>query len=198
MQLVLVVNVMNNCSEGVAYPEDKSRWAREDLVNVIRLAGIPFINAHQKYTDLIQTLFTFLNTQKVYALYFMENNDRYLIVNSSSIRVTDATIHLGESVKLQKMDSLVTCFEVWNKFIGSNAPKFTMSAKPETCSTKQQEMKEANLIIKSLTARLDAQNKELKELKSANSTLTTEMQVKEAKFIELTERFLELQRVLRK
>lgn len=40
MRLHLVVNVLDQCKEGVCFPEDESLWSQAELVRIVSLSGI--------------------------------------------------------------------------------------------------------------------------------------------------------------
>lgn len=40
MRLHLIVNVLDQCKEGVCFPEDESLWSQAELVRIVSLSGI--------------------------------------------------------------------------------------------------------------------------------------------------------------
>lgn len=115
--LTLVVNVLDQCKQGVCFPEAQSVWPREELIKVLNLSGIVGpLPSRYTYEHIIQIFLDHLNVQtpKVYALH----TERELILDSSTVQVRHNLVHLGPYARLQAIEpsSLSDCRHLWQVF----------------------------------------------------------------------------------
>lgn len=198
MKLVLVTNIFEKCREGVVFPESESRWTTAALESLVRFASIPFGYGGKNHYDVVQLLLQHIGVHRppCYTMYVQDGEDRVLITNPSGIQIRDGMLKFGTMTQFSPIPPTAKCVDIWNL---SHQRQFVVPVSKATrvndCTVQ---MQEANMIVNALTSEVETHKSQVQTLTEKNSLLEQQNKVNEAKFIELTERYLALQRQMRR
>lgn len=218
--LTLIVHVLDQCKQGVCFPEAENVWPRDDLIQILNLSGIMGpLPASYNHEKLLQIFLDHLNVQtpKVYAL----RTETALVLDSSTLQVRQNLLYIGPYAQLQPIESH-DCRHLWNVFwqhvnvrhdLRTPEPRAVLekqmqilSLEKEVAKLKKQmkdsengrlraEFDEASQVIKALEAKIREERQQVTVLKEKNLTMAREAQVAEARTLDLRE---QLQRVRNK
>ena len=207
--LILVVSLLDQCKQGVCFPESVSVWPRDQLIKVLNLSGIALLPPHYGYEKIIQIFLDHLNAQspKVYALC----TEKDIVLDSTDVKIKNNLLYVGPFAKLQPI-ATEDCRQIWSIFLKyvhvqrdvrppesravlekqmrineleREIDKLKKQMKQSESGRIKVEFDEANKVIRSLESQLREERKNMTQLKEKNLALAREDQVLQARIMEL-------------
>lgn len=219
--LTLIVHVLDQCKQGVCFPEAENVWPRDDLIQILNLSGIMGpLPDHYTHEKLLQIFLDHLNVQtpKVYALC----TEQALILDSSTIQVRHNLLQVGPYAQLQPLESR-DCRHLWRVFwqhvnvrrdlrapesrdvmekqmqilgLEKEVAKLKKQMKDSETGRLRVEFDEAGQVIKALEAKLREERQQIALLKEKNLTMAREAQTAEARALDLREQLQQVRNKL--